>query len=90
MTSLKSFGLKNICDVDIFDYLNLKKHPMYLKIDKKDKNLFLGISLINLPKKGHVKVTSVQEIEYELRKNPFVYEKNTDKILGYIQAQLIP
>lgn len=90
MNTLQSFGLKNICNVDIFDYLNLKQHPMYLKIDKKDKSFYYGISLIDLPKKGFTKVTSIQEIEYELRKNPFVYENNTIKILRYVQAQLYP
>ncbi len=90
MSTLQSFGLKNICNVDIFDYLNLKQHPMYLKIDKKDKNFHYGICLIGLPREGFTKVTSIHEIEHELRKNSFVYEKNTDKILKYIQGQLYP
>jgi hypothetical protein len=87
---MESFGFKNICEFDVFDYLNLKEHPMYLKLDKKNKSFHYGVCLIDLPTEGYVKVTSVQEIEYELRNHSFVYEKNTNKILRYIQTQLYP
>ena len=88
---MKSYGFKNICNVDVYDYINLKENPMYLKIDKKVKNFHYGISLRDFTTEEHVKVNSIQEIEYELRKNSFVYEnKYTDRILKYIQSQLHP
>lgn len=85
---MKPYGFKNICEVDVFDYVNLKENPMFLKIDEKDKSFHYGISLRYYEMKGYVKVNSIQEIEHELRKNKFVYEKNTEKILRYIQTKL--
>lgn len=88
---MKSYGFKNICNVDVYDYINLNENPMYLKIHKKDKKFHYGISLRDFPTEGHIKVNSIQEIEYELRKNLFVYEnKYTDRILKHIQCQLYP
>ena len=87
---MKHYSFKNICDIDIFDYINLKENPMYFDADNRNKKYFLGVCLSDFPRNGFVKVSSVQEIEYELRKHPFVYEKNTEKILKYIQDQLYP
>lgn len=87
---MKFYGLKNICEIDVFDYIDLKKNPMYIRLEQKNKNYFFGVCLKDNPFKGSVKVTSIQEIEYELRKHNFVYEKNTEKILRYIQNQLYP
>lgn len=87
---MESYGFKNICQIDVHDYINLKKNPMYIKLDPKNKNYFLGVCLKDDPFEGSLKVTSIQEIEYELRKHNFVYEKNTEKILKYIQNQLYP
>ncbi|OCB77941.1 hypothetical protein [Flavobacterium crassostreae] len=87
---MKSYGFKNICDVDVFDYLNLKENPKYIDIDKNNKGYHFGINLNDNPLKGFVKVNSIQEIEFELRKHDFIYRKNTSKILKYIQTQLYP
>lgn len=87
---MKSYGFKNICEIDVYDYIDLKNNPLFLKIDEKDKSFQFGISLRYYPTKGYIKVTSIQEIERELRKHNFVYKKNTEKILRYIQTQLYP
>lgn len=87
---MKSYGFKNICEIDVFDYLNLRENPKYLDIDEKNKSYYYGINLNDKPLKGFIKVTSIQEIENELRKHNFVYGKNINKILRYIQTQLYP
>lgn len=87
---MELYDLKKICEIDVYDYIDLKNNPMYIRLDQKNKNYFFGVCLKDDPFEDAVKVTSIQGIERELRKHNFVYEKNTEKILRYIQNQLYP
>lgn len=84
------FDFKNIADVDIRDYLDLKENPLYLKLDNKDKEGYYGISIKSTPQKGYLKMTSIHDFEYEFRKNTFFYDKHCKDRLRFLQGFLYP
>lgn len=85
---MKSFDLKNIAGVDIYDYINLDENPLYIKIDKNNKSFKLGICIRETPDDGFIKVSSIYEFEREFRKHDFFYDKKSNDRLRYLQGWL--
>ena len=91
---------KKILDIDFYDNLNLNENNLFLNIKEKYKSkksirdengykYFYGISISDYEDEGFVKLNSLYDLQFELRKNEFVFDSpHWEKRARYIQGYL--
>ncbi|MFD2962502.1 MULTISPECIES: hypothetical protein [Olivibacter] len=72
MEKVERYDLKIINTYELFDYRNLRKYPLYVKLLKK-RNAMLWIDFEK--KEGLTKIDSLQAFKYFLDKNEWAYER---------------
>lgn len=84
----KCFETKTYAGYDIYDYWNLKEHPLYISFDIKNKPFFMYFD--ETPFFGSIKVANLTEIRDALYKNNWVFEEKYWKVIRkHIQTMLI-
>jgi hypothetical protein len=90
------FEQKIINTTTFYDYINLKDTPIYLCIDENKKskkeilltNWTYGLSFSFQKKNNYIKVNSLSILADELKKHDFIFDKNWNKRVKFIQAEL--
>ena len=73
-------------NIDFVDRWNLNEHPLYIKLNKNEKNY---IKIDELPFIGGYKVNSLQSIANFLREHSWVFENKYWKYISkHIQAYI--
>lgn len=82
----ESYDTKLFGAIQFEDYWNLEKHPLYLKLNKKEKPYLL---FNEEPIKGYEKVKSLTDVANFLRRNDWAFQnKYWGNISHTIQAAI--